>query len=104
MAFKTSMEFLFDLTKKSVSGNSPGLLSRIWSPQPYKDDKNQPVEQRMKAYSVAVARMLLKKEDKEELAAAALLLTALDAGYNSIMTVSILQMFRSSVERISQLT
>ena len=90
-AFRTSMNFLYELTLKSnVLEASRWTLSRwirqglraLWSPRRGGDNT-------MTKLGFEVAQVLLRHERDYERAAAILLLIALDSAYNSVLAVGL---------------
>ena len=86
VAFKTSMQFLFELAesgniKEATKWRLPGFLSGGNTDTP---------ANHMKQLGKKVAKRILEQEKDTGKAAAILLLTALDSAYNSVLAVCLL--------------
>jgi hypothetical protein len=85
-AFKTSMQFLFELAE---SGNIKE--ANKWRfPKVLFGAKTDTPANHMKQLGMTVAKRILEQENDTGKAAAILLLTALDSAYNSVLAVCLL--------------
>ena len=82
-AFKTSMQFLFELAE---SGNIKEA-NKWWFPRVLFGGNSDTVANHMKHLGTTVAKRILEQEKDTGKAAAILLLTALDSAYNSVLAV-----------------
>lgn len=84
-AFKTSMQFLFDLTE---SGNIRAASQFSFSSLFSWNGTDESPEAKMKSFGMRIAKSVLEQDKSAGRATATLLLVALDGAYNSVLAFS----------------
>lgn len=85
-AFKTSMQFLFDLTE---SGNIRAASQFSFSSLFSWNGTDESPEAKMKSFGMRIAKSVLEQDKSAGRATATLLLVALDGAYNSVLAVRV---------------
>lgn len=85
-AFKTSMQFLFDLTE---SGNIRAASQFSFSSLFSWNGTDESPEANMKSFGMKIAKSVLEQDKSAGRATATLLLVALDGAYNSVLAVRV---------------
>lgn len=87
VAFKNSMKFLFGLAENGNVKNADRSPLTKWAASLF-GNKDESKPKNIKDVGIYVAQKILESEKDPGRAAAILLLTALDAAYNSVLAVS----------------
>ena len=83
-AFKTSMQFLYDLAESgNIRAATRFSLSNLFS----RNGTDESPETKMKSFGMKIAKNVLEKDKDAGKATATLLLIALDGAYNSVLAV-----------------
>lgn len=95
-AFKDSMDFMLEQARKSISSAKPwAIFSFLGSTSKFAIDANKTSKENLTEYGKAMMREVLRQEGGNvDKAAAAIVLIALDAAFNTVLTfTSILEYF-----------